>query len=56
MTEFAGPAMPCHIPDDVTLVQFILDEPHVVRPIRPQSSPWFIEDATGRKVGYEEVG
>lgn len=55
MTEFKGIPLPCAIPDNLTLVQFILDEAHVVRPVRPVGAPWFIEDATGRKVDYEQV-
>jgi hypothetical protein len=55
MTEFDGGPLPCAVPDDLTLAQFILDTPHAIRPVRPQSSPWLIEDATGRQVGFEEV-
>jgi hypothetical protein len=56
MTEFVSPGDPLpYIPDDLTLVQFVLDSNHECRPIRPQSATWLIEDATGRKVGLEEV-
>jgi hypothetical protein len=56
MTEFLSPGDPLpHVPDDLTLPQFILDSTHECRPIRPQGATWLIEDATGRKVGLEEV-
>ncbi|KAG9123509.1 isoleucine-tRNA ligase, partial [Ceratobasidium sp. 392] len=42
-------------PTDSTVAQFILDSTHPLRPIRDVNSPWFIEDETGRGVGYEEV-
>lgn len=56
MTEFTCQHGPCpHIPDDLTVPQFILDEHHPLRPNRPDTCPWLIEDATGRGIGYEEV-
>jgi hypothetical protein len=56
MTEFVSPGGPLpHIPDDLTLTQFILDSTHERMPIRPQGATWLVEDATGRKVGLEEV-
>jgi len=56
MTEFFSPGDPLpHIPDDLTLTQFIFNSTHKRRPHRPQGSPWLIEDATGRKIGREEV-
>ncbi|KAI9461168.1 amp dependent CoA ligase [Russula earlei] len=57
MTEFVSPLGPLpYIPDDLTLPQFILDSTHGCRPSRrPQGTPWLIEDATGRKVGYKEI-
>lgn len=55
MPEFYA-AEPCpDIPDDVTIAQFILDSNHPARPVRPHNVPWFIDDATGRRIGYEEV-
>jgi hypothetical protein len=45
----------CLPPTDLTIAQFILDTAHPLRPIRQADSPWFIEDETGRGVGYEEV-
>ena len=44
-----------HIPDNLTLAQFILDSQHPSRPVRKHGIPWFIEDHTGRTLGYEEV-
>jgi hypothetical protein len=56
MTEFLSPGGPLpYIPDDLTLPQFILDSTHECRPIRSQGATWLIEDATGRKVGFDEV-
>jgi 4-coumarate--CoA ligase len=56
MTEFVSPGGPLpHVPDDLTLVQFIFDSTHECRPIRPQGVPWLVDDTTGRKVGLEEV-
>ncbi|KAI0040813.1 amp dependent CoA ligase [Auriscalpium vulgare] len=56
MTEFVSLSGPLpHVPDDVTLVQFILDATHPSRPLRHPDSPWLIEDATGRTVSFEEI-
>ena len=56
MTEFLSPGdPPPHIPDDLTLPQFILDSTHECRPVRRQGATWLIEDATGRKIGLDEV-
>lgn len=57
MTEFHSPHGPLtdHLPDDLTVVQFMLDYHHPMRQVRPASSPWFIDDTTGRQVFYEEV-
>ena len=55
MTEFHA-SDPCpYIPDDLTVAQFTLDSHHTGKPQRPYGSPWFIEDASGRRIGYEEV-
>ncbi|EKM61281.1 uncharacterized protein PHACADRAFT_168715 [Phanerochaete carnosa HHB-10118-sp] len=43
------------IPDDLTIPQFILDYHHPLRPIRKDLTPWLIEDATGRRISYEEL-
>ncbi|CAE6460724.1 unnamed protein product [Rhizoctonia solani] len=45
----------CFPPTDVSIPQFFLDSTHPLRPIRESGSPWFIEDETGRTVGFEEV-
>ncbi|EIW81328.1 amp dependent CoA ligase [Coniophora puteana RWD-64-598 SS2] len=55
MTEFHGPHLDVHIPDDLTVAQFLLDAQHAIRPHRPLSVPWMIDDSAGRKVGFEEV-
>ena len=56
MTEFVSPGDPVpYIPDNLTITQFILDSAHSYRPPRPVNVPWLIEDATGRKIGLEEV-
>ncbi|KZP31139.1 phenylacetyl-CoA ligase [Athelia psychrophila] len=52
-SEFEA-ALP-HIPDNLSIPQFILDTQHAIRPSRPPQSPWVIEDATSKKVGYEEL-
>lgn len=44
-----------YIPDDLTIPQFILDHRHPTRPVNSNLSPWFIEEATGRGIGFEEV-
>ncbi|KAG9315618.1 hypothetical protein JVU11DRAFT_3260 [Chiua virens] len=44
-----------HIPDNLTLAQFILDSQHPSRPIRGHGIPWIIEEHTGRAMGYEET-
>ncbi|CAE7209894.1 unnamed protein product [Rhizoctonia solani] len=45
----------CSPPTDVSIPQFFLDSTHPLKPIRGSDSPWFIEDETGRTVGFEEV-
>ncbi|KAH0832171.1 hypothetical protein J3R83DRAFT_13084 [Lanmaoa asiatica] len=56
MAELDSPAgeLP-YIPDNLTLAQFVLDSQHPSRPIRQHGIPWFIEDHTGRTLGYEEI-
>lgn len=44
-----------HIPDDLTIGQFILDEEHELRPTRSQNTPWTVVDETGETRGQEEV-
>lgn len=55
MSEIHGPTLEAFVPDDLTLPQFILDSYHPLRPIRSSQVPWFIDDASGRGVGYEEI-
>jgi len=43
-----------HIPDDLTIPQFMLREASG-RPTRPRNVPFFIDDGTGRAASYEEV-
>ena len=55
MAEFHS-AFPCpHIPDNLSIPQFILDSHHPTRPVRSGDIPWLIEDSTGRKIRFEEV-
>jgi len=44
-----------HIPDDVTVPQFIFDSEHELRPKRGSKVPWLIDDETGRKLFKSEV-
>lgn len=44
-----------HIPDDVLLPQFLLDMHHPLRPVHTTPQAWLIEEATGRKIGSDEV-
>lgn len=56
MTIFHSLHGPCPpIPDDLTCAQFILDTHLPQRTLRNGDSPWLIEDASGRTIGYEEV-
>lgn len=57
MAEMHGPPLsPTMIPDDLTIAQFMLDRPHPYRSTsRPVEAPWLVDDATGRKIGFEEV-
>jgi hypothetical protein len=44
-----------HIPDNLTLPQFMLDTWHPTRPVNKHLNPVLIEDTTGKKVGFAEV-
>ncbi|KAF9477527.1 amp dependent CoA ligase [Pholiota conissans] len=55
MTEFHSPVPLPHIPDDLTIPQFFLRTESPGRPIRPRNVPFFIDDASGRAVTYEEA-
>ena len=50
-----GPIPVPHLPDDLTVAQFMLDAHHSCRSPRSFGVPWFIDDETGRKAGLEEV-
>ncbi|KAG2032893.1 hypothetical protein BDR03DRAFT_903206 [Suillus americanus] len=55
MAELVSPSgiLP-HIPDDLTLAQFVLDVEHVRRPVR-ENGAWIVDDQSGRKIGLEEL-
>ena len=54
--EFTPPVGPLPpIPDDLSIPQFFLDSRHPLRPLNQLGNPWFIDEATGRKIGFEEV-
>ncbi|KAJ7164652.1 acetyl-CoA synthetase-like protein [Mycena crocata] len=55
MTEFyGGPSHP-HVPDDLTLGQFMLEYQHPLRPAQG-TIPCLIEEATGRGISLPELG
>ncbi|KAG1733051.1 uncharacterized protein EDB91DRAFT_653561 [Suillus paluster] len=55
MAEVVSPAgtLP-HIPDDLTLAQFVLDAEHVRKPVR-KSGAWIVDDQSGRNIELEEL-
>ncbi|KAH9915887.1 amp dependent CoA ligase [Fomitopsis serialis] len=55
MAEIYGTGNLAPIPDDLSIVQFMLDHQHSTRPVPPNHRPWYIEDESGRKVEYDEV-
>lgn len=55
MSEFRSPVPLPHVPDDVSIPQFIFRSGTPGRPVRPSNVPFFIEDGTGRAVTYEQV-
>ncbi|KAJ7145711.1 amp dependent CoA ligase [Mycena epipterygia] len=54
MSEFASHGKLPHVPDDITIAEFILDQNHDFRPARPQGTPWFVVEKTGKKIGADE--
>ncbi|CCM05467.1 uncharacterized protein FIBRA_07688 [Fibroporia radiculosa] len=55
MADVYAPGGPVpHIPDDLTVAQFILDVEHTARP-DDQGRPCLIENDTGRPVGFQEL-
>lgn len=56
MAEIHGSDAPlAHIPDDLTISQFILDTQHPLRPVPNPEQPWFIDETTGREIKLKEV-
>ena len=57
MTLYYGPGGPLpHIPDDLSIPQFIFGFHRVPKPrVSAPPAPWFIEEATGRKIYGDEV-
>ena len=56
MVDIVSPHGPLpYVPDDVTIPQFLFDSWHPTRPVKTELTPWFIEDATGRGITFEEV-
>ncbi|KAJ7201643.1 hypothetical protein GGX14DRAFT_571292 [Mycena pura] len=55
MPEFHSSRRVSHIPDDVTLEQFILGYRHEARPTRPESAPWLVSAETGRQIRLDEI-
>ncbi|KZT09094.1 amp dependent CoA ligase [Laetiporus sulphureus 93-53] len=56
MSEIHGPGGPLPpIPDNLTVVQFMLDHHHTSRPPVKQSNAWLIEDATERRITLDEI-
>ena len=53
MSEVYAPGLSLSdIPDNLTIPQFFLDETHPLRPVSTSNTPWLIEDAPGREIGY----
>ncbi|KZT30741.1 amp dependent CoA ligase [Neolentinus lepideus HHB14362 ss-1] len=56
MTEFVSSEGPLpHIPDDLSIPQFILDSSHPARQMHNENQPWLIEDGSGKTVGLKEI-
>ncbi|KZS98387.1 phenylacetyl-CoA ligase [Sistotremastrum niveocremeum HHB9708] len=52
---FSSPVQYRDAPDDLSLVQFILDASHPSRPLRKPTSPWLIENHTGTTWFAEDI-
>ena len=54
--EFVSPngTVP-YIPSNMTVAQFFLDYHHPNRPVRPETTPWLIDNDTGRSYHLEEI-
>ncbi|TFK56577.1 amp dependent CoA ligase [Heliocybe sulcata] len=56
MTDFVSCEGPLpHIPDDLSIPQFILDSGHPARLMHNENQPWLIEDGTGKTMGLKEI-
>lgn len=55
MAEIYSQAPIPFIPDNLTIPQFFLDYHHPLRPVREATTPIFIDDDNGRKIGLEEA-
>lgn len=55
MSEFRSPVPLPHVPDNLSIPQFIFHSGTPGRPVRPSNVPFFIEDGTGRAVTYEHA-
>nr|GAT57810.1 predicted protein [Mycena chlorophos] len=56
MTEFHSPMPAPHIPDDLTIPQFLFDYQHPIQMARgPDEATWVIDAATGERYGKEAL-
>ncbi|KAJ7062336.1 acetyl-CoA synthetase-like protein [Mycena amicta] len=55
MAEFSSPMGAPHIPDDLTIPQFLFDYEHPIRMPRSPETPWIVDSATGRTYGRDEL-
>ncbi|KAJ7141376.1 hypothetical protein C8R44DRAFT_245461 [Mycena epipterygia] len=55
MLEFSSNILLPHVPEDLTLEQFILSDATTDRPVRPKSVPWLVSDKAGQKVDLTEI-
>ncbi|KAF4617186.1 hypothetical protein D9613_005623 [Agrocybe pediades] len=44
-----------HIPDNLTLSQFMLDYQHEMRPARSSKTPCLVDDSTGKSLSFESL-
>ncbi|KAG6911586.1 hypothetical protein DXG01_011889 [Tephrocybe rancida] len=55
MAEFHSLSGPLpHIPDNLSIPQFFLDDHNPIRPNRPEGTPWLIHDESGLALGHAE--
>lgn len=56
MSEIVADGGPIpHIPDDLTIPQFVFDVHHPARPVLKKPQPWLVEELTGRELCSDEV-